>query len=403
MASVCFYFQVHQPLRLRHYTVFDKNDRYFDDYKNISICKKVANKCYLPANRLILDLIRKFDGRFKVAYSLTGTLMEQLLDYSPEVISTFDALNETGCVEFLAETYYHSLSFLYSKDEFLEQVDKQTQTIESLFGQKPRVFRNTELIYNNDLAKLIESTGKFDAIISEGADHILGYRSPNFVYRPQGCDKLKLLLKNYSLSDDIAFRFSNRGWSEWPLTADKFAQWISDVNGNGNIVNLFMDYETLGEHQWEDTGIFDFLRHVPEKVLWHPDNDFKTPSEVVQSYEPVGTVDVPHLISWADTERDLSAWLGNAMQSNALHEVYRIEDKVKKLGDDKLMADWRKLQTSDHFYYMCTKYFADGDVHKYFNPYDSPYDSYINFMNVLDNLHGRCSKKTNTPELQEVS
>jgi len=392
MPSVCFYFQVHQPMRLRHYTVFDKNDRYFDDYKNASICQKVANKCYLPANRLILDLIRRFDGRFKVAYSITGVLLEQLLSFSPEVMSTFDALAETGCVEFLAETYYHSLSFLYSRDEFVEQVNKHIETINSFFGQKPRIFRNTELVYNNDLAALIESTGKFDAIISEGADHILGYRSPNFVYQPKGCDNLKLLLKNYSLSDDIAFRFSNRDWPQWPLTADKFAQWINNVNGNGNVVNLFLDYETFGEHQWEDTGIFDFMRHLPQKVLKHPDNNFKTPSEVVQCYQPVGTVDVPHIISWADIERDLSAWVGNAMQSNAIHELYRLERKIKQTDDEKIIADWRKLQASDHFYYMCTKYFADGDVHKYFNPYNSPYDSYINFMNVLDNLHYRCSR-----------
>ena len=390
MASVCFYFQVHQPVRLRHYTVFDKNDRYFDDHKNSSICRKVANKCYLPANRLILELINKHNGKFKVAYSLTGVLLEQLQLYSPEVLSTFDALAQTGCVEFIGETYYHSLSFLYSRGEFLEQVDKHLDAVEQLFGQKPRVFRNTELIYNNDLASLIESTGKFDAIISEGAKHILGYRSPNFVYRPRGCNKLKLLLKNYSLSDDIAFRFSDRNWSEWPLTADKFARWVSNINGNGYVVNLFMDYETLGEHQWEDTGIFEFLRHLPEYILKHPDNDFKTPSEVVKNYESVDTVDVPHLISWADTERDLSAWLGNAMQSNAVHELYRLEKHIKNTHDPKLIADWRKLQISDHFYYMCTKYFADGDVHKYFNPYSSPYDSYINFMNVLDNLQRRC-------------
>ena len=390
MASVCFYFQVHQPVRLRHYTVFDKNDRYFDDHKNASICRKVANKCYLPANRLILELINRHKGRFKVAYSLTGVLLEQLQLYSPEVMSTFDALAQTGCVEFLGETYYHSLSFLYSRGEFLEQVNKHLETIERLFGQRPRVFRNTELIYNNDLASLIESTGKFDAIITEGAKHILGYRSPNFVYRPQGCNNLKLLLKNYALSDDIAFRFSDRNWSEWPLTADKFAQWVSNINGNGYVVNLFMDYETLGEHQWEDTGIFEFLRRLPEYILKHPDNDFKTPSEVIKSYQAVDTVNVPHLISWADTERDLSAWLGNAMQSNAVHELYRLEKNVKKTNDPKLIADWRKLQISDHFYYMCTKYFADGDVHKYFNPYSSPYDSYINFMNVLDNLQHRC-------------
>ncbi|MCJ7691837.1 MAG: glycoside hydrolase family 57 protein [Sedimentisphaerales bacterium] len=392
MASVCFYFQVHQPLRLRHYTVFDKDDRYFDDDKNRAICRKVANKCYLPANRLILDMIKKYDGRFKVAYSLTGVLLEQLQTYCPEVLSTFHALAQTGCVEFLAETYYHSLSFLYSHDEFTEQVNKHTETIMSLFGQKPRIFRNTELIYNNDLAASIAAMGKFDAIISEGADHILGYRSPNFLYRPKGCENLKLMLKNYTLSDDIAFRFSNRSWSQWPLTADKFAHWVSSVNGNGNMVNLFMDYETFGEHQWEDTGIFDFMRHLPGEILKHPDNDFKTPSEVVQAYEPVGTIDVPHLISWADTERDLSAWLGNAMQSNALHEIYRLENKVKKTNNDKIIADWRMMQTSDHFYYMCTKYFADGDVHKYFNPYDSPYDSYVNFMNVLGDLSKRCSK-----------
>jgi alpha-amylase len=393
MPSVCFYFQVHQPVRLRHYTVFDKNDEYFDDYKNSTICRKVANKCYLPTNRLLLELIRRFNGRFRIAYSVTGLLLEQLERYSPEVLSTFDALAETGCVEFLAETYYHSLSFLYSRNEFVEQINKHIEAINYFFGQKPKIFRNTELIYNNELATLIESTGCFDAIITEGADHILGYRSPNFVYQPKGCNHLKLLLKNYSLSDDIAFRFSNRDWAQWPLTADKFARWISNVNGNGNVVNLFMDYETFGEHQWEDTGIFDFMRHLPEEVLRHPDNNFKTPSEVIQSYGSADEVDVPHIISWADTERDLSAWLGNAMQSNAIHELYRIEKKIKNTKDEKIIADWRKLQASDHFYYMCTKYFADGDVHKYFNPYDSPYDSYINFMNVLDHLYKRCTGK----------
>jgi alpha-amylase len=327
-----------------------------------------------------------------VAYSLTGVLLEQLLKFSPEVMSTFDALAETGCVEFLAETYYHSLSFLYSRNEFVDQVNKHIEIINNYFGQTPRIFRNTELIYNNELATLIESTGKFDAIITEGADHILGYRSPNFVYKPKDCNHLKLLLKNYALSDDIAFRFSNRGWTQWPLTAEKFAQWISDVNGNGNVVNLFMDYETFGEHQWEDTGIFDFMRHLPEMILRHPDNNFKTPTEVVESYQPVGEVDVQHVISWADIERDLSAWVGNAMQSNAIHELYRLEKKIKKTANEKIISDWRKLQVSDHFYYMCTKYFSDGDVHKYFNPYNSPYDSYINFMNVLGNLQRRCSK-----------
>ncbi len=391
MPSVCFYFQVHQPMRLRHYTVFDNDDRYFDDGKNAAICRKVANKCYLPANRLLLKLIRQYEGRFRIAYSLTGVLLEQLETYSPEVLSTFHALADTGCVEFLAETYYHSLSFLYSRQEFVEQVRKHMDAVEGLFGQRPKVFRNTELIYNNDLGLLIEAMGCFDAIITEGADHILGFRSPNFVYRPKGCRHLKMLLKNYSLSDDIAFRFSNRHWAEWPLTADKFARWVSAVNGNGQAINLFMDYETLGEHQWEDTGIFNFIRHLPEEIFKHPDNNFKTPSEVAASYEPMDVVDVPHVISWADTERDLSAWLGNPMQSNAIHELYRLEKKIKRANDERILADWRRLQVSDHFYYMCTKYFADGDVHKYFNPYDSPYDSYINFMNILDHLQRRCT------------
>ena len=390
MPSVCFYFQVHQPFRLRHYTVFDNSPSYFDDTKNAEICRKVANKCYLPTNRLLLDLIKRFDGKFKVAFSITGVLLEQFEKFCPEVISTFDALAQTGCVEFLAETYYHSLSFLYSRDEFIDQIDKHVELIRYFFGQKPRIFRNTELIYNNDLAKAIERMDEFDAIITEGADHILGHRNANFIYRPEGCENLKLLLKNYTLSDDIAFRFSNRQWKEFPLMAEKFASWVSDLNGNGNVINLFMDYETFGEHQWEDTGIFDFMSHLPEEILKHPDNNFKTPSEVIDSYESVDTVDVPHIISWADMERDLSAWLGNPMQSNALHELYQIEKKVKRTGDNDLIADWRRLQTSDHFYYMCTKYFSDGDVHKYFNPYDSPYDSYINYMNVLNNLHRRC-------------
>ncbi len=390
MPSVCFYFQVHQPFRLRHYTIFEDSTAYFDEFKNASICRKVANKCYLPTNRLLLDLIRRFEGRFKVAYSITGVLLEQLHKYCPEVVSTFDALAQTGCVEFLAETYYHSLSWLYSREEFTEQIEKHIKLIEYMFGQTPRVFRNTELIYNNDLAKVISSMDKFDAIIAEGADHVLGYRSPNFVYRPPDCDNLKLLLKNYSLSDDIAFRFSNRSWKEFPLIAEKFARWINKVNGNGTVVNLFMDYETFGEHQWEDTGIFNFMSRLPYEILKHPDNDFKTPSEVASCYDAVGTVDMPHITSWADIERDLSAWLGNAMQSNALHELYRLERHVKETGDENLIADWRRLQTSDHFYYMCTKYFSDGDVHKYFNPYDSPYDSYINFMNVLSHLTRRC-------------
>jgi alpha-amylase len=390
MPSVCFYFQVHQPHRLRHYTIFDKTPNYFDDFRNASICRKIANKCYLPTNRLLLDTIRRYEGRFKVAFSLTGVALEQFQQFCPEVMSTFDALAQTGCVEFLAETYYHSLSFLYSRQEFIEQINLHTQTIQKLFGQTPRVFRNTELIYNNQLAEIIESMNQFDAVITEGADHILGHRNSNFVYRPPNCKRLKLLLKNYSLSDDIAFRFGNQKWNEYPLMADKFAAWVNRINDNGQVVNLFMDYETFGKPQWQDTGIFDFMAHLPQEVLKYAGNDFKTPSEVADAYEALDVVDIPHIISWADMERDLSAWLGNAMQSNALHEVYRLEKSIRQSRDERLLEDWRKLQTSDHFYYMCTKYFADGSTRQSFNPYDSPYDSYINFMNVLNNLKSRC-------------
>jgi alpha-amylase len=391
MASVCFYFQVHQPHRLRHYTIFDSSSDYFDAYKNAEICRKVAQKCYLPTNRLLQELIERYAGQFKVAFSITGTALEQFATYAPEVLVGFQRLAATGCVEFLSETYHHSLSFLFSPDEFADQVAAHRKLIRDLFSQTPQVFRNTELIYSNQLAQAVARIGGFKAILAEGADHILGYRSPNYVYRPPNAPGLKLLLKNYRLSDDIAFRFSNRHWSEWPLSVGKFAQWVNAVNGNGYVVNLFVDYETFGEHQWEDTGIFEFLRALPEEILKHPDNDFKTPGEVADAYEAVDAVDVPHLISWADTERDLSAWLGNAMQQNAITELYRMEQAVKQTGDPDILRDWRRLQTSDHFYYMCTKYFADGDVHKYFNPYDTPYDSYINFMNVLDNMRSRCA------------
>jgi len=392
MASVCFYFQVHQPYRLRPFTVFDTGNDYFDDFKNAEVVRKVAKKCYLPSNLLMLELIRRYDGRFRISYSITGTLLEQLQMYAPEVLLSFQNLAATGCVEFLAETYYHSLSFMFSPDEFVKQVQTHAHAIEHLFNQKPRIFRNTELIYNNELPAIVEKIGGFDAILAEGADHVLGYRSPNYVYRPPNSNGLKLLLKNYRLSDDIAFRFSNRHWSEWPLRAEKFASWINAVNGDGYVVNLFMDYETFGEHQWDHTGIFHFLQQLPEEILKHPDNNFKTLSEAA-SNDAVGVIDVPNITSWADTERDLSAWLGNPMQENALQELYRLEAKVQQTNDENIIRDWRKLQISDHFYYMCTKYFADGDVHKYFNPYESPYDSYINFMNVLDNLNSRCAIK----------
>jgi alpha-amylase len=387
MASVCFYFQIHQPFRLRRYSVFDTDRHYFDDTKNAEIIRKIALKSYLPANQTLLEAIKQHEGRFRIAYSMTSVAIEQLKQHAPDVLESFKELNETGCVEFLAETSHHSLAFLYSREEFRAQVEAQRAMVKELFGQEPRVFRNTELIYNNDLAHFVAHMG-YDAILTEGADHVLGTRSPNFVYKPPHA-KVKLLLKNYRLSDDIAFRFSNRDWEQWPLTAEKFAKWVSQINGHGFVCNLFMDYETFGEHQWAVTGIFDFLRHLPAEIMKDGGNNFLTPSQVADQFEPAGELDVPHMISWADQERDLSAWLGNAMQSNALHELYKLEGALKERGDPVLLDDWRRLTTSDHFYYMCTKYWADGDVHKYFSPYESPYDSYINFMNVLDNIQSR--------------
>ncbi len=387
MPSVCIYFQVHQPFRLRRYSVFDTAPEYFDLPGNAEICRKVARKCYLPANACLYELIRRHEGRFRIAFSLTGLVLEQLEAWAPEAIESFQRLAATGCVEFLAESYHHSLSFLYSREEFVEQVKLQQKKIDRLFGKRSTAFRYTELIYSNELAAVAENLG-YRVVLAEGADQILGARSPNFVYAAKSAS-VKLLLRNYRLSDDIAFRFSNRHWAEWPLDAKKFARWINEVDGEGAVVNLFMDYETLGEHQWKETGIFDFLKDLPSELFLRDENDFKTPSEAAAACEPVDKFDSPHLISWADVERDLSAWLGNAMQSNALQELYKLERPVKEKGDEALLEDWRKLQSSDHFYYMCTKSFSDGAVHTYFNPYESPYDSYINFMNVLDNLAAR--------------
>ena len=375
MPSLCFYFQVHQPYRLRHYSFFDigKDHFYEDAEANRSIMEKVAGKCYLPMNELLLKLIRRENGRFKVAFSISGVALEQFAQYKPEVIDSFRRLVNTGCVELLSETYAHSLASLYDLEEFAEQVKLHDRMIGDCFGVTPEVFRNTELIYRNDIAAVVEKMG-YKAMLTEGADHILGWRSPNFMYQPSNCTRLRLLLKNYRLSDDIAFRFSNRDWKEWPLTVEKFVRWIHAVNGSGELINLFMDYETFGEHQWAETGIFDFMESLPDALLANPDFDFVTPSEAAARFQPIAKIDVPDAISWADAERDLTAWIGNDMERDAIESVYALHNKVKASGDEGLMRTWRRLQTSDHFYYMCTKWFSDGDVHKYFNPYGTPYD-----------------------------
>lgn len=390
MPSICFYFQVHQPFRLKEYDCFKigQDHLYEDERKNIDLLNRISQKCYLPTNQIMLELIEKHQGNFKIAYSLSGTVIEQFEKYRPDVLRSFRELADTGCVEFLSETYYHSLSYLYSKDEFVRQVQKHKQKVGEHFNQVPSVFRNTELIYNNEIANFVASLG-YKGIICEGLDHVLKHRTPNFTHHPPANKEINCLLKNYKLSDDIAFRFSNKEWKEWPLTAPKFANWVHQTAGNGDTVNLFMDYETFGEHQWPETGIFDFIKHLPKEIYRHSDFNFKTPSEVIQAYSSKGEYDVHHLTSWADVERDLSAWLGNSLQHDAIERVFRLEKLVKQTNDQALIDTWAKLTTSDHFYYMCTKYWNDGDVHKYFSHYNTPYDAYINYMNVLTDFEYR--------------
>lgn len=392
MPTVCFYLQMHQPLRLRRYSVFETDASYFDSFHNAEILKRVAGRCYLPTTAKLLDLVQRHKGKFRLCLCITGVLIEQLQEHAPQVLTRLRALADTGCVEFLNETYYHSLSFLYSRDEFRDQIDLHAQAVQTHFGKTPAVFRNTELIYNNDLAHYLQSLGRFKGVLAEGVDQMLAAESSDVPYKPPHCDNLTLLLRNYGLSDDIAFRFSNRNWPQWPLTAEKFAVGVSRISAHGKLANIFMDMETFGEHQWAETGIFDFLDALPRAVLAEKGCDFMTASEAIATYPPQADFDAPHMISWADSERDLSAWLGNAMQSNALHELFKLEVKIKARGDQKLLTDWRRLTISDHFYYMCTKYFADGDVHRYFSPYESPYDSYINFVNVMDNLRARAER-----------
>ncbi len=387
MRAICFYFQVHQPHRLRTYRFFDIGNRhdYYDDYQNRYIVRRVADKCYLPANELLRELIEKYKGEFRIAYSISGIALEQFERYAPEVLESFRKLAQTGHVEFLSETYAHSLAALKSEDEFRRQVELHREKMKDLIGVKTTAFRNTELIYSDKIGEMVAGMG-FKTMLTEGAKHILGWKSPNYVYTNNLDPRLKLLLKNFKLSDDIAFRFSQQSWPGWPLTVEKYTEWLKGIDNKEEVVNLFMDYETFGEHQWPETGIFEFLKHLPGHVLENSDFKFMTPSQVTEKMQPVSAIDVPYPISWADEERDLTAWLGNELQDEAFDKLYGLEEKVKNCKSDKLKYDWMALQTSDHFYYMCTKWFSDGDVHKYFNPYGSPYDAFINFMNVLSDF-----------------
>ncbi|MBT3243706.1 MAG: polysaccharide deacetylase family protein [Bacteroidetes bacterium] len=387
MKSICLYFQIHQPFRLKNYRFFEigADHYYFDDYTNQSILRKVARKSYLPANQLFLKLIEQFPGRFKISFSITGIALDQFALYAPELIDSFKELAATGQVEFLAETYSHSLVSLSNEDEFQHQVMTHSERIEELFGMKPKVFRNTELIYSDQIGEQVYRMG-FKAMLTEGAKHILGWKSPNFLYYNVHQPKLKLLLRNFKLSDDLAFRFTNQEWSEWPLTADKYVDWIKGVDENEDVINLFMDYETFGEHQSAESGIFEFLKEFPKRIIEETDFEFLTPSEVVKTCQPIAPLPVPFPISWADEERDLSAWLGNELQNEAFSKLYSLRNDLKLANSPELMADWSYLQASDHFYYMCTKFFSDQAVHNYFNPYGSPYDAFINYMNVLSDF-----------------
>lgn len=385
--TLCLYFQVHQPVRLRKYHFFDigKNCDYYDDFANRTITRKVAERCYLPANRMMLELIRKYGKNFKVSFSISGTAVEQFKLYAPEVIDSFKELAATGCVEFLAETYSHSLASLVDEGEFKKQVKLHSDLMKELFGQKPVTFRNTELVYSDEIGDMVARMG-YKTMLTEGAKHVLGWKSPNYVYTNSINPKLKLLLKNFRLSDDIAFRFSDRGWCEWPLTADKYVAWLNAVGKDEEIVNLFMDYETLGEHQGAETGIFDFFCSLPEQVFANGNFEFLTPKEASAKHQPIAPLHVPYPISWADEERDLSAWLGNELQNEAFEELYKLRNKVYTSKNDALLHDFDCLQASDHFYYMCTKMFSDGAIHKYFTPYDTPYEAFINYMNVLSDF-----------------
>ena len=404
MKTICLYFQVHQPLRLKKYRFFNmgKDHYYLDDFTNRSIMRKVAEKCYIPMNDLLLKLIDEHGKKFKVSFSLSGIVIEQFRMYAPEVLDSFRKLADTGCVEFMCETYAHSLASLADTEEFVEQVEMHRRLIEEEFGMKPTTFRNTELIYSDTIGETVALMG-FRTMLTEGAKHILGWKSPNYVYANSINPKLKLLLRNYRLSDDIAFRFSNQGWSEYPLAVDKYVGWLTSPDNPGEVVNLFMDYETFGEHQWAETGIFDFMSYFPKGALATKELKFATPSEVSDEQQPVAIFHSPYPISWADEERDVTAWLGNELQNEAFNTLYSLRDKVKAVDCPDFNHVWQFLQCSDHFYYMATKWFSDGDVHSYFNPYGSPYEAFINYMNVLSDFRLELERKMNVQVAEAVS
>ncbi|MDR1331425.1 MAG: glycoside hydrolase family 57 protein [Tannerella sp.] len=380
MKTICFYFQIHQPFRLRRYRFFDigNSHYYYDDFQNEEIFRRITEKCYLPASRAIREMIRTSEGRFKVAFSISGMAAEQMEIYSPEALDCFRELAQTGCVEFLAETYAHSLASLGDAEEFRDEVRKHRDKIHSLFGVRPRVFRNTELIYSDDISALVWKMG-FKGMLTEGAKHVLGWKSPNYVYASVAHPQLKLLLKNDRFSEDLSLHFSNYSWNEYPLTADKYISWIASTPEPERVFSLFMNYEVLGSMQGAETGIFDFFRALPQYAE-RSGISFATPSEVLEAHKPVDTVSVPYPMSWVDEEKDCSSWLGNILQQEAFRKINEISERVRLCEDRRIRQDWLYLQSSDHFYYMNTKHF------NLFSPYDNPYDAFNNYMNVLSDF-----------------
>lgn len=392
MRDIVFYLQMHQPKRVRPYTIFDIGERhdYFASYEekidNHAIFNKVAHKSYRPMIALLKRLV---DGvpNFSVNLSLSGVFLEQCEEFDPALLSDLKDLVATGKVELAAETYFHSLAFFYSKFEFEKQVHMHEEALQRLFGVKPTVFRNTELAYNNDLGRWVQEAG-YKAVLTEGWDPVLNWRSSHYLYSPKDAGNTALFLKDYRLSDDLAFRFSNRQWTEWPLTAEKYTSWINALPEDEKLINLFMDFETFGEHQWADTGIFDFIEEFFRS--WCADgNRAATFTQALETHRIHDELDMPGTVTWADNERDLSAWTGNAMQQEAVAALYGLEDTVLRTGDDELIHDWRLLQTSDHLYYLSTKWFDDGNVHAYFSPYGSPYDGFLCYLNAIRDIRYR--------------
>lgn len=382
MKTICFYFQIHQPFRLKRYRFFDiGNDHYYyDDFQNEEIIRRIAEKCYLPANRTILEMIKNSGGKFKVAFSISGVALEQMEIYTPEVIDSFKELADTGNIEFLSETYAHSLSSLGDIDEFKHQVKKLEDKIYTLFGVKPKVFRNTELIYSDDISEAVYEMG-YRGMLTEGAKHILGWKSPNYMYASCVRPDLHLLLKNDKFSEDLSERFTDYSWNEYPLTADKFISWIASTPESEQVINLFMNYEVLGSLHSASSGIFDFFKALPQYAA-EKNIGFSTPSEIFTLMKPVDCLSVPYPMSWVDEERDTSSWLGNVLQQEAFRKICEIGERVRMCEPRRIRQDWYYLQSSDHFYYMSTKHMGQ----KGFSPYENPYDAFNNYMNVLSDF-----------------